>query len=202
MSENPEESEKPNLYLVGFMGTGKTTLGRRVARALGYEFVDSDVEIEKSCGMKISDIFAKFGEKKFREMERKFLEGGHRDSGCVVACGGGLVCFPGMPELVRSKGVCIVLFASAEEIYERVKNGKSRPLLNVDNPLERINSLLKDRTPAYLKSGIAISAGPDMAETEAHILRVYRAEIRRRKNDAQKRNANAAAGAEKPDKTE
>ena len=172
------------MYLVGFMGTGKTTLGRRVAHALGYAFLDSDFEIEKKAGMKISDIFAKFGEPEFRKMEREFIETGVPPCGCVIACGGGLVCSEGMPELIRSKGICVALFSSAEEIYARVCNNKTRPLLNVENPLERIVELLNKRTPYYLKSGIAITAGKDLDSTELHIRRVYFDEIKRRKKDS------------------
>ena len=125
MTKRPEKTlYRPNLYLLGFMGTGKSSVGRKVAARLKLKFLDSDAEIEKSAGMQINDIFAKYGEEKFRQMERDFMESGHPESGCVISCGGGLCCREGMPELVRGKGICVVLFSTPEDIYERVVNFK------------------------------------------------------------------------------
>ena len=171
----------PNLYLLGFMGTGKSVIGRRLASRLGYEFIDSDDAIEKKHAMSIKDIFAKYGEERFRQMEREFIEGGHPSSGCVVACGGGMVCREGMPELLKSKGVCVVLFSTPEEIFELVSRNNNIHLLNVEKPFERICTMLKERTPSYMKSGIAIVADKNMAETEAHILRIYASQRKKRR---------------------
>ncbi len=91
-----------NLYLVGFMGTGKTTIGRAVAQRLGFELLDSDHEIEREQGRTIADIFAQDGELAFRAMERRFVEGGHPATGTVVSCGGGLVVQPGMLDLLKA----------------------------------------------------------------------------------------------------
>ena len=182
MTRNPKRAASyPNLYLLGFMGTGKSSVGRRIAARLGMKFLDSDAEIEKSAGMEIKDIFAKFGEEKFREMERKFIESGHPDSGCVVSCGGGLCCRDGMPELVRGRGVCVVLFSTPEEICERVSKSDKRPLVNVDNPILRIRELLALRTPYYMRSGIAIAADKNIKSTVEHVERIYRACLRRRR---------------------
>ena len=169
------------LLAIGFMGTGKSSVGRRIAARLGMKFLDSDAEIEKSAGMEIKDIFAKFGEEKFREMERKFIESGHPDSGCVVSCGGGLCCRDGMPELVRGRGVCVVLFSTPEEICERVSKSDKRPLVNVENPILRIRELLALRTPYYMRSGIAIAADKNIKSTVEHVERIYRACLRRRR---------------------
>ena len=129
--------------------------------------------------MEIKDIFAKFGEERFREMERKFIESGHPDSGCVVSCGGGLCCRDGMPELLRGKGVCVVLFSTPEEICERVSKNDKRPLVNVENPINRIRELLAVRTPYYMRSGIAIAADKNIKNTVEHVDRIYRACLRR-----------------------
>ncbi len=169
----------PNLYLLGFMGTGKSSVGRKIAARLGMRFLDSDAEIEKSAGMEIRDIFSKFGEEKFREMERAFIESGHPESGCVVSCGGGLCCRDGMPELVRSRGVCVVLFSTPEEIFERVSKSDKRPLVNVGDPMRRIRELLAARTPYYMRSGIAIAADKNIKNTVEHIERIYRVCMRR-----------------------
>ncbi|MGB0290131.1 MAG: shikimate kinase, partial [Opitutales bacterium] len=90
-----------NLYLVGFMGVGKSVIGRRLAGELGMRFVDTDHAIEKAQGCSIAEIFKKEGEARFREYERSFIESGHAATGYVVACGGGLVVQPGMVDLLR-----------------------------------------------------------------------------------------------------
>lgn len=174
MLKEPNIADKrPNLYLLGFMGTGKSSVGRRVAASLGLDFLDSDAEIEKSAGMEIKDIFAKFGEEKFRQMEREFVESGHPNGGCVVSCGGGLCCRDGMPELLRRKGVCVVLFATPEEICERVSKNDKRPLMNVDDKLAKIREMLDVRTPYYMKSGIAIATDKNIRDTAEHVARIY-----------------------------
>ena len=186
MTKRPEKTlYRPNLYLLGFMGTGKSSVGRKVAARLKLKFLDSDAEIEKSAGMQINDLFAKYGEEKFRQMERDFMESGHPESGCVISCGGGLCCREGMPELVRGKGICVVLFSTPEDIYERVSKSDTRPLVRVENPLSRIRELLKARTPYYMKSGIAIAADKNIKDTVEHVERIYRTQSRRfrREND-------------------
>jgi len=172
--ENNHES-KPNLYLVGFMATGKSAIGRRVATALSMQFIDSDAEIEKKMKMSIPDIFKTFGEEKFRELERDFIENGHPKTNCVISCGGGLTCREDMPQLVKSKGIAICLFLPPETILERSKLSNKRPLLNVDNPIEKIKSLLDERKKFYLKSGILVALdGKNLAEASETILRVYK----------------------------
>ncbi|CAI8330859.1 MAG: Shikimate kinase 1 [Opitutia bacterium UBA7350] len=163
-----------NLYLVGFMGVGKSVIGRQVAGKLGLQFIDSDNAIEKAKGCRISDIFETEGEASFRQYERRFVESGHPSSGCVIACGGGLVVQAGIAEILRARGVVISLFASIETIMERTSRNDKRPLLNVENRESRIRDLLKEREPAYLAAGIAISTqGRSAAEVVEHIIRVY-----------------------------
>jgi len=126
-----------NLYLVGFMGTGKSTVGRAVAQKLGFELVDSDFEIERQRGKSIPDIFASEGEAAFRVMERAFIENGHPSSRTIVSCGGGLVVQSGMLALLQSKGVVVCLHASLETILARTARQRNRPLLNVEDPEAR-----------------------------------------------------------------
>lgn len=166
-----------NLYLVGFMGTGKTTVGRAVAHKLGYQCLDSDVEIEQQQGKSIPDIFAELGEPAFRALERNFIEQGHPASGCVIACGGGLIVQPGMLELVRGKGVVFCLHASLETILRRTQVNRNRPLLNVENPMERIQKLYTAREPVYRRSGtIFLTEGRPVSDIVSHMIRVYRRE--------------------------
>jgi shikimate kinase len=167
-----------NLYLVGFMGTGKTTIGRAVAARMGFRLLDSDQEIEKAAGRTIAEIFAQDGEPAFRSMERDFIENGHPDRGCVVACGGGLVVQPGMLERLNRKGVVVCLHASLETILKRTQGNRTRPLLNVDtDPLERIRTLYAVREPVYKRAGtVILTDGRPAGDIIAHLLRAYRRE--------------------------
>ena len=177
--ENRESKDRANLYLVGFMGTGKSAVARMVAHRLDMEWLDSDAEIERTEGRPISEIFAKDGESGFRRLERAFVESGHPERGCVVSCGGGLVLGPGMIGKLKSRGVLICLLASAETIHERTRSNQNRPLLNVENPEERIAAMLKERDPYYRESGTQILTDHrTLLEVVAHVCRVYQREAR------------------------
>lgn len=167
----------PNLYLVGFMGVGKTTVGRAVAHKLNYTLLDSDAEIERLAGMTIPQIFETEGEAGFRRREREFVEMGHPASGCVVACGGGLVIPPGMLDLVKSRGVVICLHASVETILRRTSGHRHRPLLNVEDPVARVRHLFEQREPVYRQAGTMIltDARP-LHDIVAHVYRTYKRE--------------------------
>jgi shikimate kinase len=166
---------KPNLYLVGFMGVGKSAIGRRVARELGYHFIDSDHQIEMEQGKPIPEIFEERGEPYFRKLERAFIETGHPDNACVVSCGGGLVIQPGMKDLLKQKGVVICLFASAETIIERTSRNNKRPLLNVPDPAAKVRALLAEREPIYMDSGSCITTeGRTIPEVVNHMIRSYK----------------------------
>lgn len=98
----PQSSDKkfsPNLYLLGFMGTGKSALGKRLAKRLGFRFIDSDAEIESKCGMETKDIFAKYGEEYFRKLEREFIESGHPDHGAWWRAAAGFAAAATCPNL-------------------------------------------------------------------------------------------------------
>lgn len=166
-----------NLYFVGFMGTGKTTVGHAVAQRMGYQLLDSDVEIERKVGKSIPDIFANEGEPAFRALERDFIEHGHPAEKCVVACGGGLVVQPGMLGLLKSKGVVICLQASLETILKRTQGSRHRPLLNVEDPMERIRTLYAAREPIYRQAGtVILTDGRPLSEIVTHVIRTYRRE--------------------------
>ncbi|PWU05645.1 MAG: shikimate kinase [Verrucomicrobia bacterium] len=166
--------KRPNIYLIGFMGVGKSTVGRRLARKLGMLFIDSDAAIEVKAGKTVNEIFAQDGEKIFREMEREFIKVGHPGKGCVVACGGGLPIEEGMLELLRERGMVIGLFARSETILERTDRRDTRPMLNVENKEERINDLLKKRRDLYQKADyLFFSEGRPVEVVVADIVRVY-----------------------------
>ncbi len=141
-----------NIYIVGFMGTGKTTVGRLLAEKLGREFIEMDDEIEKREGMKIVSIFATKGEEYFRTVESEVLKDIAQKSNIVVSCGGGVVLKEENMKILKNTGIVICLRASRDTIYERTKNDSFRPLLNVTNPRRRIEELLKAREPFYSKA--------------------------------------------------
>lgn len=156
------------------MGTGKSSVGRALAKRLGMRFIDSDHAIEKTVGYSVAEIFERFGEAHFRTLEREFVESGHPDRGCVVACGGGLVVQAGMREALRQKGVVAGLFASPETIFKRTCRSDARPLLQVENPMERIQELLREREPHYLRAGASFMTDMrPMGELVDHICCYY-----------------------------
>jgi shikimate kinase len=164
-----------NLYLVGFMGTGKTTVGRAVGHKLGFQVLDSDHEIERQQGKSIPDIFAQDGEPAFRAKEREFIEHGHPAERTLVACGGGLVVQPGMLESLKSRGVVVCLHASLETILARTARHRNRPLLAVDNPEDRIRTLYAAREPIYKKSGtVILTDSRPLHDIVAHVMRAWR----------------------------
>ena len=166
-----------NLYLVGFMGTGKTTIGRAAAQRLGFELVDSDHEIERQKGKTIAEIFAGDGEAAFRKFEREFVETGHPATRTVVSCGGGLVVQPGMLDLLNSRGVVICLHASIETILARTSRHQHRPLLNVDDPDARVRTLYAAREPIYKRAGtVILTDSRSMTDIVAHVVRAWRRE--------------------------
>ena len=163
------------------MGTGKTTLGRHLAQMWHRRFIDTDHEIERLAKMKIPEIFAQKGEAEFRRLERDWVENHMPAGGAIVATGGGLVIPEGMSELLKTKGVVVCLFATAETVYRRTSSSTHRPLLQTENPLERIRELLKVRDPAYMRAGISVlTDGRNLPELAGAVERVYRREIRAR----------------------
>ena len=140
-----------NIYIVGFMGTGKTAVGKVLAKRMGLKFIDLDDRIEETQGSKIADIFAKKGEAYFREAEAKALQDIAAQTGLVAACGGGIVLNKNNIETMDNSGDIFCLDASVEVIYERIKNASHRPLLNVEDPKGKIEELLDRRARFYTK---------------------------------------------------
>lgn len=175
-----KSADAVNLYLVGFMATGKSSAGRQISRKLGLRFVDVDHAIERQEGRRIAEIFAAEGEAHFRRLERAFIEGGHPATGMVVSCGGGLVVQPGMLDLLHARGVVISLFARPETIIERTRGRTHRPLLEVDDPEERIRQLLAERESVYMEAGPGVCTdNRAMGEVADHIIRIYQQHARK-----------------------
>ena len=139
----------PNLFLIGPMGAGKTTLGRRLASALRRDFVDSDHEIEQRSGVTIPLIFEIEGEAGFRSREKAIVAELTARQGLVLATGGGVVLNPDNRRHLASRGLVIYLHASVEEQLRRTQGDSHRPLLQTADPAAALQALFKQRDPLY-----------------------------------------------------
>jgi len=148
-----------NVALVGFMGTGKSTIGRIVAEQMHFGFVDTDDLIEAQLGRTISDIFAKEGEAAFRQCEKHALEGLVQQRNLVIAAGGGLVADPANMASLKAHALVFWLVASPETIWERVQTQTHRPLLQGPDPLGKIRALLAAREASYRQADVFIHTG-------------------------------------------
>jgi shikimate kinase len=156
-----------NIYLVGFMGTGKTAVGHILAEKLQKTFVEMDEVIERKEGKKIVDIFAQKGESYFRKLETTLLEELSQQDNLVISCGGGLICNPQNLRILKQSGIIFNLQSSPEKIYERTRKHTHRPLLNVENPLEKIKNLLAERTPFYQQAHYTVESEEQTPEQVA-----------------------------------
>lgn len=138
-----------NVFLVGPMGSGKTAVGRQLAKVLGLEFHDADVEVERRTGVNISYIFEKEGEAGFRERERETIDALTQLDSVVIATGGGAILLPENRERLRSRGCIVYLKTSVEQQLERTRHGRHRPLLNNDDPEGKLRHLMQMRAPLY-----------------------------------------------------
>jgi len=138
-----------NVFLVGPMGAGKSTVGRQLADALGFEFRDSDQEIQRRTGVDIPTIFEFEGEEGFRQRERQVIDELTSEDGIVLATGGGAVLRADNRQDLTSRGVVIYLQCSPEQQYARTSRDRNRPLLHTDDPLERLKELMEERDPIY-----------------------------------------------------
>jgi shikimate kinase len=139
-----------NVIIFGFMGVGKTSVGRLLAPRLGYQYVDTDAAAEKALGMRISEAFTRLGEPAFREVERDVVRRLSRGDEQVIALGGGAVLDPRNVAALRATGRMILLTASPEEIALRTRGDTTRPLLSGSDKLARIRALLEERRERYL----------------------------------------------------
>jgi shikimate kinase len=145
-----------SLVLIGMMGAGKSSIGRKLAQRLGLPFVDADAEIERAAGMSINDIFAKHGEPYFRAGEARviarLLEAGPQ----VLATGGGAFMHPQSRETIRRKGLSVWLKAEFDVLMRRIKRRTDRPLLKTDDPGETLRRLMAERDPVYAEADVTV----------------------------------------------
>jgi shikimate kinase len=160
-----------NIVLTGFMGTGKTAVSKELARLTGFARIEVDAEIEKAAGMAITEIFRLHGEPHFRQMETDSIKELSKGGNQVISTGGGAVLKEENMQALGSGGVVICLTASPEIILERTSGNNDRPLLQVDDPLGKINELLSFRRPYYEKAEIMVDTeGKSPLEVAEEIL--------------------------------
>ena len=164
-----------NLVLVGFMGTGKSVLGRRVAAQAGAPFLEMDAELERRAGKSIARIFAEDGEPAFREMESRLAEEWGRRQGAVISCGGGVVLREENLRALGANGRLVCLTARPEVILERTSRSRKRPLLAGEDPARKIHEMLAARAPHYAKIPAQVdTSDAGLGELAARLLELWR----------------------------
>ena len=148
--------KKKNIVLCGFMATGKTSVGKKLAELLDREFVDLDAAIEAEEGVSIPQIFAVRGEPAFRELESRMVERVMNRTGLIISTGGGTIVNPRNLANLKRRGVVVALTADIQTILRRAGSGEDRPLLQTENREERIRALLRERAPFYAQADVTL----------------------------------------------
>ncbi len=167
-----------NLVLIGYMGTGKSSVGRTLARLAGMRFVDTDDLIVAAAGRTIPEIFAAEGVEFFRQLETQVLRDLAESGGTVIATGGGIVTRPENVPLLHALGLVVWLTADEDVIFERVSRNRNRPLLHTENPRETMLNLLHERLPLYRQNSDFVADTSWMSQ--ADVARAILTEARRR----------------------
>lgn len=142
-------AEKRNIFLIGPMGAGKSTIGRQLAQMLGMEFIDSDAEIEQRAGADISWIFDVEGEAGFRKREERILNELTQGQGIVLSTGGGSILSKDNRNVLSARGIVVYLETTVDKQFERTQRDKKRPLLQSEDPRQVLEDLAKVRNPLY-----------------------------------------------------
>ncbi len=180
----------PNIALVGIMGVGKTTIGRRLAKRLGREFFDSDDEIEKASGRTVAGYFRDHGEADFREGEKRvisrLLKPEIEKPAIILATGGGAFAHESTREFMIKNSLTIWLQGDIDTLMDRVSRNNKRPLLRVDNPRAKMMELLEERNPLYAQAAlhIKIAKGPHV-RTVNRVLRTLQKHLEAQKTQKQ-----------------
>jgi shikimate kinase len=167
------------LVLVGLMGVGKSSVGKRLAQRLGLPFRDADSEIEAAAGMSIAEIFERDGEAAFRAGERKVIARLLGDPIHVLATGGGAFMTEDTRKLIAERGLSIWLKAELDELVKRVGRRNNRPLLKQGDPRQILERLMQERYPTYAEADLAVSSAGSAEETTDRVLAALRAHAER-----------------------
>lgn len=168
-----EDTAKPdrkissgNYILIGMMGAGKSTMGRALAKQCGKTFIDSDVEIQHRTGVTIPHIFDVEGEVGFRQREAAAIEDILKSENVVLATGGGAILLEGSRSLLRENGIVIYLQANVNDLWQRTRHDKNRPLLQTDNPHAKLSELFLQRDPLYQEiADVVVQTGKQSVHT-------------------------------------
>jgi len=173
MMDLPESISGNSIILVGLMGAGKSSIGRKLAERLELPFIDADNEIEKAAGCSIPDIFELYGEEAFRDGERRVIARLLGQGPQVLATGGGAFMDPDTRQRIAEHGVSIWLRSSLDVLYRRIERRGGRPLLETDDPRGTLEKLMKERYPVYAEADIVIET--DEEPLEETVQRAYEA---------------------------
>lgn len=167
--------DQDNIYLVGLMGAGKTTIGRQLAKKMGRRFFDSDHEIEARTGVRIPTIFEIEGEAGFRRREAQVIAELAAEREIVLATGGGVVLNPANRQAMRESGWVVYLDVPPAMLYERTRHDKNRPLLRVADPLAKLEELYAQRDPLYREAAHLVVNGTRLVASGVvqHLMREF-----------------------------
>lgn len=169
-----------NLALIGFMGTGKSSVGRALASHFNFDFIDTDELIVQCAGKPIADIFAQDGEPAFRGLEQQIVCELAQLKDSVISTGGGLGANPAHLAALKEHALTVCLWASPETIFERVKHSTHRPLLNHADPLARIRELLAEREGVYKRADLLIGTELRQIKEVVHQIVIHFEQVRGR----------------------
>jgi shikimate kinase len=164
-----------NIFLLGFMATGKSRVGAELAELLQWDAIDTDEMIEKSTGKSISEIFTFYGEAGFREIEKKIVTEVCEKKNCVISLGGGAVLDPENWRAITNSGITICLTASEDVLFERISQKSNRPLMAAESHEEmrtRMNRLLQKRLPYYSRADVTFQSKEEVTAEEL-ALQIY-----------------------------
>lgn len=169
--------DKKNIVLIGFMGCGKTTIGKRLSMKIKYSFIDTDRYIETKAGISVAKIFEEKGEAYFRDLEKRTVEMLSKEQGNIIATGGGIIKNGDNMRLLKEKSIILYLQATPEHIYNNLSEDNTRPLLQGGDKLEKIRNLMEERRLLYERyADITVTVQGDIGhtiETIARELEVY-----------------------------
>jgi shikimate kinase len=179
-----------NLVMIGFMASGKSAVGRRVARRLGYRFLDTDRFIESELGCTIADLFATKGEAHFRDLETRLARRLAKLTNTVIATGGGMPITPGNLDLLRQAGIVVFLNADLDEIVQRLERDTHRPKVQGGDLREKVTKLHAERLPVYQQADLVVNTkGMTVNQVAGEVIRAMGDGVRAREAQAASQSA-------------